>query len=169
MHQPSLWQRAAAFSAFCTSSTFGSFGKPAIPMSVVRSCAALLCACACCNAFAQAAMPPAQTQLTVNVGEKKALWVQGNYSVLCRSNGPPTFTVTTAPTLGEVFAEWGDYTVPAGQRCETMVFPGMIVWYRAGTRTGTDTVVFEIGFPRELTSRVPGTGEHTVTTTVTIQ
>lgn len=120
-------------------------------------------------AFAQASYPPPTNEVSVAVGEKVAIWVQPNYSVLCRSLGQPTFQLDSVPTLGEVSAEWIDYTVPAGQRCETMRFPGMIVWYQAGKVTGTDVVTWTVGFPRELTSRVPATGDHRVTTTVVIQ
>lgn len=120
-------------------------------------------------AFGQAAYPPASIEITVPAGEKVAIWVQPNYSALCRSLGQPTFQLDSAPALGEVFAEWIDYTVPAGQRCETMRFPGMIVWYQAGKVAGTDVVTWTVGFPREFTSRMPSTGDHHVTTTVVVQ
>ncbi|VVE24794.1 hypothetical protein PPN31114_03330 [Pandoraea pneumonica] len=120
-------------------------------------------------AIAQASYPPPANEVSVAAGEKVALWVQPNYSVLCRSLGQPTFQLDSAPALGEVSAEWIDYTVPVGQRCETMRFPGMIVWYQAGKTAGTDVVTWTVGFPRELTSRVPATGDHRVTTTIVIQ
>lgn len=120
-------------------------------------------------AHAQAAYPPATTTLSVARGQTATVWVQGNYNVLCRSGGQPTFTLDKPPTLGEVHTEWGDYTVPDGQRCETMRFPGLVVTYHAGQQPGTDVLTWTVGFPRELTSKVPSSGPHTVTTTVTVE
>lgn len=113
--------------------------------------------------------PPNQIELTVAIGQKIAVWVQPNYNVLCRSLGQPTFELDSKPALGELTPEWIDYTVPAGQRCETMRFPGMVVWYQAGQAPGTDVVVWTVGFPREFTSHTPSSGDHRVTTTITVQ
>ncbi|QHE93731.1 hypothetical protein PI93_008675 [Pandoraea fibrosis] len=134
-----------------------------------RTMAFVACVMGAGAAQAQAAYPPPSIDISVAVGQKVAIWVQPNYSVLCRSLGQPTFQLDSKPTLGEVLPEWIDYTVPDGQRCETMRFPGMIVWYQAGQTPGTDVVVWTVGFPREFTSRVPGTGDHRVTTTVVVQ
>lgn len=112
--------------------------------------------------------PPKEITLTVAAGEKAAIWVQPNYSVLCRSLGQPTFELDSTPTLGEVIPEWIDYTVPAGQRCESMRFPGMVVWYQAGKSPGIDVVTWTVGFPRELGSHTPTTGDHRVTTTIVV-
>ncbi|QBC32836.1 hypothetical protein [Pandoraea sp. XY-2] len=119
-------------------------------------------------AHAQSAYPPPTLAVSVGVGERVAIWVQPNFSVLCRSLGQPTFELDSTPALGKVTAEWIDYVVPDGQRCETMHFPGMVVWYQAGSSPGTDTVVWTVGFPRELTSRVPSTGDHRVSTTIVV-
>jgi hypothetical protein len=136
--------------------------------TILRAMAFVACMLSACAARAQSAYPPPHLEVNVAVGQKVAIWVQSNYSVLCRSLGQPTFELDSKPTLGEVMAEWIDYTVPDGQRCETMRFPGIIVWYQAGQVAGTEVVVWTVGFPRELTSRVPGSGDHRVTTTVIV-
>ncbi|VVD80517.1 hypothetical protein [Pandoraea terrigena] len=135
----------------------------------LRTMALITCVMSAGAAWAQAAYPPPTIETSVAVGQKIAIWVQPNYSVLCRSLGQPTFQLDSTPALGEVSPEWIDYTVPNGQRCETMHFPGLIVWYQAGQAPGTDVVVWTVGFPRELTSRVPGTGDHRVTTTIVVR
>lgn len=136
--------------------------------SAMRALALVACALVGSAAQAQAAYPEANIEVNVGVGQKVALWVQSNYNVLCRSLGQPTFELNSTPSLGEIAPEWIDYTVPAGQRCEAMRFPGMVVWYRAGPSPGIDIVVWTVGFPRELTSRVPSSGSHRVTTTIVV-
>lgn len=137
--------------------------------TVLRAMVVVACMSGACAVRAQSAYPPRTLEVSVAVGQKVAIWVQSNYSVLCRSLGQPTFELDSTPALGEVMSEWIEYTVPDGQRCETMRFPGMVVWYQAGQVAGTDVVVWTVGFPREFTSRVPGSGEHRVTTTVVVQ
>ncbi|MDM8355212.1 hypothetical protein [Pandoraea communis] len=135
----------------------------------LRTMAFIACVLSASAVQAQAAYPPPALEVSVAVGQKIAIWIQPNYSVLCRSLGQPTFQLDSTPTLGEVLPEWVDYTVPDGRRCETMRFPGLIVWYQAGQIPGKDVVVWTVGFPRELTSRVPSSGEHRVTTTIVVR
>jgi hypothetical protein len=106
---------------------------------------------------------------TVNRGEKKRIWIGGNYGRRCATAGPPIFVLTSEPKLGKVTAEKVDYTVPAGEPCQGTVQPGIAIWFEAGGQAGTDTFTYTLDFPHEVGNPVAAKGPQPVAGTITVK
>jgi hypothetical protein len=104
----------------------------------------------------------------VDSGETARIWFGANYGRRCATAGPPVFTLTSKPSLGEVTTELADYTVPSGESCAGRT-TGLRILYKAGSTAGTDSFKYTIEFPHEPSNPTPSKGPQAVTVTVVVR
>ena len=105
----------------------------------------------------------------VNSGETVRIWFGANYGRRCATAVPPVFNLISKPSLGEVTTELADYTVPSGENCAGRSYTGLRIWYKAGSRAGTDAFKYTIEFPHETSNPAPSKGPQPVTVTVVVR
>lgn len=111
-----------------------------------------------------------ENSATVKANGKVRIWYGVNYGPHCGSVGAPMFVQTSNPHLGQVTTtQDSNYVTPASDFCAGQTYTTLSVWYKAGSRSGTDVFTYTIEWGHELRNPIPSTGPHETTETITIK